>query len=123
MQRPVQRIVPENNTQKSIHELAERENEENNDLLKDIEIDDIPEEEYMPETNIEDIESENKEPIVEEAVQPVKRGRGRPRKVVAEPVAEQPKRKRGRPRKNPLPEENNIENGLNKVYNERTGKK
>ena len=54
----------------------------------------------MPETNIEDIESENKEPIVEEAVQPVKRGRGRPRKVVAEPVAEQPKRKRGRPRKN-----------------------
>ena len=100
MQRPVQRIVPENNTQKSIHELAERENEENNDLLKDIEIDDIPEEEYMPETNIEDIESENKEPIVEEAVQPVKRGRGRPRKVVAEPVAEQPKRKRGRPRKN-----------------------
>lgn len=100
MQRPVQRIVPENNTQKSIHELAERENEENNDLLKDIEIDDIPEEEYMPETNIEDIESENKEPIVEEVVQPVKRGRGRPRKVVAEPVAEQPKRKRGRPRKN-----------------------
>ena len=100
MQRPVQRIVPENNTQKSIHELAERENEENNDLLKDIEIDDIPEEEYMPEINIEDIESENKEPIVEEAVQPVKRGRGRPRKVVAEPVAEQPKRKRGRPRKN-----------------------
>ena len=100
MQRPVQRIVPENNTQKSIHKLAERENEENNDLLKDIEIDDIPEEEYMPETNIEDIESENKEPIVEEAVQPVKRGRGRPRKVVAEPVAEQPKRKRGRPRKN-----------------------
>lgn len=100
MQRPVQRIVPENNTQKSIHELAERENEENNDLLNDIEIDDIPEEEYMPETNIEDIESENKEPIVEEAVQPVKRGRGRPRKVVAEPVAEQPKRKRGRPRKN-----------------------
>ena len=100
MQRPVQRIVPENNTQKSIHELAERENEENNDLLKDIEIDDIPEEEYMPETNIEDIESENKESIVEEAVQPVKRGRGRPRKVVAEPVAEQPKRKRGRPRKN-----------------------
>ena len=100
MQRPVQRIVPENNTQKSIHELAERENEENNDLLKEIEIDDIPEEEYMPETNIEDIESENKEPIVEEAVQPVKRGRGRPRKVVAEPVAEQPKRKRGRPRKN-----------------------
>ena len=100
MQRPVQRIVPENNTQKSIHELAERENEENNDLLKDIEIDDIPEEEYMPETNIVDIESENKEPIVEEAVQPVKRGRGRPRKVVAEPVAEQPKRKRGRPRKN-----------------------
>ena len=58
MQRPVQRIVPENNTQKSIHELAERENEENKDIIHKIEIDVIPEEEYMPESNIEDNESE-----------------------------------------------------------------
>ena len=37
-------------------------------------------------------------------VQPVKRGRGRPRKNPVEPVVEQPKRKRGRPRKNPIEE-------------------
>ena len=35
----------------------------------------------------------------EEIVQPVKRGRGRPRKGVPEPIEEQPKRKRGRPKK------------------------
>ncbi len=55
--------------------------------------------------------SVNKEP---EVVQPVKRGRGRPRKnpVVDTSSVEQPvKRKRGRPRKNPLPEvETKIEN-------------
>ncbi len=41
------------------------------------------------------------EPQIE---QPVKRGRGRPRKVVVEPQDTTPKRGRGRPRKNPLPE-------------------
>lgn len=35
----------------------------------------------------------------EEVVQPVKRGRGRPRKTPVEPVVEQVKRKRGRPKK------------------------
>ena len=35
----------------------------------------------------------------EEIIQPVKRGRGRPRKDAGEPVVEQPKRKRGRPKK------------------------
>ena len=35
----------------------------------------------------------------EELIQPVKRGRGRPRKTVVEPVVEQTKRKRGRPKK------------------------
>ena len=45
--------------------------------------------------------------IPEEVPQPVKRGRGRPRKnAVVEPNVDQPKRKRGRPRKNA--EENNI---------------
>lgn len=40
-------------------------------------------------------------------VQPVKRGRGRPRKVVpdGEQKEDKPKRGRGRPRKNPIPEE------------------
>ncbi len=50
-------------------------------------------------------ESEEKAPVVE----PVKRGRGRPRKVLTEEEklkAQMPKRGRGRPRKNPLPEEN-----------------
>ena len=45
--------------------------------------------------------------IPEEVPQPVKRGRGRPRKnAVVEPNVDQPKRKRGRPRKNA--EENDI---------------
>ena len=54
------------------------------------------------ELNFEEIEEktiENKEPV--------KRGRGRPKKVVTEiePKEEKPKRGRGRPRKNPLPED------------------
>ncbi len=43
-------------------------------------------------------ENENLENI-QEIVQPVKRGRGRPRKTQVEPVVEQTKRKRGRPKK------------------------
>ena len=39
-----------------------------------------------------------------EVVQPVKRGRGRPRKNPVQPVQEGVKKKRGRPRKNPVPE-------------------
>ena len=64
-------------TQKSVEDLEELE------LLQDIQIEDIPE-----------VEKTQKE-----VVQPIKRGRGRPRKVAEEPVVEQPKRKRGRPRK------------------------
>ncbi len=40
-----------------------------------------------------------KENILQEEAQPVKRGRGRPRKTPIEPVVEQTKRKRGRPKK------------------------
>ena len=40
--------------------------------------------------------------------QPVKRGRGRPKKIVTEPVEVLPKRRRGRPRKNEIKEEENI---------------
>ena len=43
--------------------------------------------------------------VPSEAVEPVKRGRGRPRKTPIDAVPK-PKGKRGRPRKNPLPEEN-----------------
>jgi len=41
--------------------------------------------------------------------QPVKRGRGRPKKIVTEPVEQAPKRKRGRPRKTEIvQEEENV---------------
>lgn len=59
--------------------------------------------EPMPEATVE--------PVVEETPQPVKRGRGRPRKnpVATEQTTEnKPKRGRGRPRKNPLPEEIDV---------------
>lgn len=79
----------------------EKENslEENDDLLKDIELEEIPESEYMPEVDINELQ-DIEEPVGEEnEKQPLKRGRGRPRKVSTETVVEQPKRKRGRPRK------------------------
>ena len=83
--------------------------EENDDLLKDIEIEEIPESEYMPEVDINELQDIEEEPAVEEnEKQPIKRGRGRPRKTSTETVVEQPKRKRGRPRKAAI-EESTIE--------------
>ena len=70
-------------------------------------------EEEMPEesnnTN-EAIINKIEEEKVETPVQPVKRGRGRPKKIVTEqPQVEQvPKRKRGRPRKNEVVEEESV---------------
>lgn len=70
-------------------------------------------EEEMPEesnnTN-EEIINKIEEDKVETPVQPVKRGRGRPKKIVTEqPQVEQvPKRKRGRPRKNEVVEEESV---------------
>ena len=70
-------------------------------------------EEEMPEesnnTN-EEIINKIEEDKVETPVQPVKRGRGRPKKIVPEqPQVEQvPKRKRGRPRKNEVVEEESV---------------
>ena len=94
---PVQKIIPE------------IENEEPEiDILKDIEIEELPEikeipqEEYMPEIDVEEMVEQEQELELEseeEIVQPVKRGRGRPRKNVEEQVEQQPKRKRGRPKK------------------------
>ena len=82
---------------------SENESEEKDELLKDIEIEEIPETEYMPETNINDFqEVEESAKPDETGSKPVKRGRGRPRKTNIETInnIEQPKRKRGRPRKN-----------------------
>ncbi len=70
----------------------------------------IQETEPRIETLVEEVEAPEIEgleevPVVPEVVQPVKRGRGRPRKNPI-PVEEpnKPKRGRGRPRKNPIPE-------------------
>ena len=54
------------------------------------------------EENDHEIENDNQEEIV----QPVKRGRGRPKKVVTEPVEQAPKRRIGCPRKNEVAESN-----------------
>ena len=95
---PPKKIIPE-----------EVDVEEKDDILQDIqleelpEIKEIPQEEYMPEIDIDTVEDEEieqqPETREEEITQPVKRGRGRPRKGAPEPVVEQPKRKRGRPKK------------------------
>ena len=91
--------------------------EKQEDILKDIQIEEIPEikeipqEEYMPQVDINTIEENNQEEII----QPIKRGRGRPKKVVAEPVIEQTKRKRGRPRK--VVEQENV-NELKEIEEE-----
>ncbi len=44
--------------------------------------------------------SDNFDEVEEIQPEPVKRGRGRPKKIVSEPVEQTPKRRRGRPRKN-----------------------
>ena len=72
------------------------------------EIEEIPETEYMPETPDLIEETVNEEQVE----QPVKKKRGRPKKIVTEPVVQQPKRKRGRPRKNVEPVEEIEENIL-----------
>ena len=92
--------------------------QEENDISKDIKLNEIPEiKETLPEkyfldteldtiTNeLEKIEQQNNEE--DNVIQPVKRGRGRPRKnnnIESEQVQEQPKRKRGRPKKIVEPE-------------------
>ena len=85
-----------NKVQKQINAIDE-------DLFEDID------------TTVPTIEFEEKtEPVVE----PVKRGRGRPRKnpVVTEKIENKPKRGRGRPRKNPIPdEEDTVLPGFNEI--------
>ena len=64
--------------------------EENDDLLKDIELEEIPESEYMPEVDINELQDIEEPAVEENKNQPVKRGRGRPRKASTETVIEQP---------------------------------
>ena len=55
-----------------------------------------------------------------EPIQPVKRGRGRPKKIVEEPVNDNmPKRKRGRPRKEETPKDDEL-SGVEDVKEENT---
>lgn len=69
-----------------------------------------PEIEGLEENNLQDIPQEVEQSVMQEIAQPVKRGRGRPRKnpvptstgTINQPQAA--KRGRGRPRKNPVPE-------------------
>ena len=108
-----QLIEKEEQEEKVVNNIIPEEEkiEEKDEILQDIqleelpEIKEIPEEEYMPEIDLdeieEDVKDEEKEEEQEEIVQPIKRGRGRPRKDAPEQtkVEEQPKRKRGRPKK------------------------
>lgn len=103
--------TPIKKVEKTISETIKEDVEETENILQDIELDeipeieDIPQEEFMPEVDIDTLqvpevqEVENEIEEQEEIIQPVKRGRGRPRKNVTETVEEQPKRKRGRPKK------------------------
>ncbi len=74
--------------------------------MQDMEIEEPEYEDISFDANNNDIEEK------QEAVEPVKRGRGRPRKnplpQEKEETLEKPKRGRGRPRKNPLPEEEPV---------------
>lgn len=112
------------NIQKPIKNVVE----ENNNILQDIELEELPEikeipqEEYMPEIDFDKLQEPEieLEPEIEEEVviQPVKRGRGRPKKNATEPVIEQPKRKRGRPKKVVEEEEETVLPGFDETEDE-----
>ena len=86
--------------------------------LPEIELDDLPEIQEIPETEFVSNESTIEE--ISQAFQevPAKRKRGRPRKIVDEPLEKEsePKRKRGRPRK-VVEQEENILPGLENEEN------
>lgn len=123
--------------QRRAEQPIKKEIEDTDNILEDIELEelpeiqDIPQEEFMPEMDIDTLQEVEVEELeqetemnVEEVAQPVKRGRGRPRKNVTEPVIEQPKRKRGRPKKvveveeSPIIEEESILPGFDEVQDE-----
>lgn len=82
-------------------------------IIKTTSIMNNQEEKHENYENIEENDAANNKVANEEAentqeiqiAQPVKRGRGRPKKIVTEPVEQLPKRRRGRPRKNEVKEE------------------
>ena len=89
--------------------ISQSKKSQDEEELEDIELDELPEieeipqEEYMPETTL---------PEMEEDIQPLKRGRGRPRKNTLEPANQQAKRGRGRPKKIAEVEETEEEKDL-----------
>ena len=97
--------------------VPERKEEIKNQIQEEIEDILEPEDTYNMEDlfGIQPIEETIEQPVQEQPVQeqpvqeqPVKRKRGRPRKIVEEPVVQAPKRKRGRPRKVVEPVEEEI---------------
>ena len=90
-------FVPERNEeisnqiQQEIDEILEPEDSYNMEDILGVQTTEVEEEPIVQKQTIQ-------EPEIEE--EPVKRKRGRPRKIVEEPVEQAPKRKRGRPRKN-----------------------
>ena len=84
----------------TLNDIAEKQGQTKQDFFEEPQI--------MPEEILEDIQNSFNDNIQEEPqIEPIKRGRGRPRKnplPTEEQMNKQPKRGRGRPRKNPLPE-------------------
>ena len=118
------------NVQKDVIEERRNENLQNTEINNivsnnNIQSRNIKESQKINIPNLE-MQEEAKEPEVEiptmpeveeepEVVQPVKRGRGRPRKNPVQPVQETVKKKRGRPKKNVIQEENTVLPGFEDV--------
>ena len=97
--------TPEENVNREFIKPQIQEEQIPDTTLPEIELDDLPEIEDIPETEF--IPEESMTGSIQQDTQeiPAKRKRGRPRKIITEPVEQAPKRKRGRPRKNVEPEE------------------
>ena len=98
-------ISKTSNPEKEYIKTIEKENPV--EEIKQEEFQDVKELRDIDETKIvEETQTTEESPVIDvemptetQVAQPVKRGRGRPRKVVQEPIEPKPKRKRGRPRK------------------------
>ena len=121
------RHKPDENSNKDVIEDRRESNlqTENSQINSNIESDNIntlnlSDFDDVEETNEKVVETPNvvETPEEPEVVQPVKRGRGRPRKNPVPTNTEPPvKKKRGRPRKNPLPEE--VETKIDNIETEK----
>ena len=117
------RHKPDENSNKDVIEERRNSNLQNssksiqNDNVKTLDLSDFDD---VEKTNEKVVETPNvvETPEEPEVVQPVKRGRGRPRKNPVPTNTEPPvKKKRGRPRKNPLPEE--VETKIDNIETEK----